>query len=76
MRTYLYTVTSYGWAILGASFGTVIDGMDVIDAINIVEVAELCGDFRFGFGFAPIDTVIINSVRRVDETDEPPADEL
>lgn len=62
-----------------AVFGTVIQGMEFIDAINILEVAELCGDFRFGFASAPAETVVINSVRRVEETEEteePPADEL
>jgi len=58
-----------------AVFGTVTEGMELIDAINLVEVAELCGDFRTGFAFAPVEAVIINSVRRVDETDDPPADE-
>lgn len=61
-----------------AVFGTVIEGMEVIDAVNIVEVDELCGDFRFGFASAPAETVVINSLRRVEateETDEPPADE-
>lgn len=61
-----------------AVFGTVIAGMEVIDAINVVEVDELCGDFRIGFPFAPVETVVINSVRRVEETDEteePPAED-
>lgn len=58
-----------------AVFGTVTEGMEFIDAINILEVAELCGDFRFGFGSAPAETVVINSVRRVEETDEPPAED-
>ena len=58
-----------------AVFGTVIEGLELIDAINLLEVAELCGDFRTGFASAPAETVIIISVRRVDETDEPPAED-